>query len=85
MTSPATERSVVERFVMCFNQWRHHREYTYGFIINIDGTTRCVARNKKGRERVEFVLWEIGEQDHDELYWREMGYGWELQFKPYDT
>lgn len=73
----------IRRFILVYKQWKHHRRYVYGLIINIDGSIRCIARKESGKEYVEFVLWELGKHNHAEPYWYRMGDGWELQFKPY--
>lgn len=65
-----------------FDSWLHHRRYTYGHIINQDGSARNSARLDKKDGRVYFVLWKAGEQGHKTDYWHVMGDGWDKQFRP---
>lgn len=57
--------------------------HVYGEVLREDGSFRNRARLNMRTGRVEFVLWKAGEQGHKQDFWYEMGYGWELQFKPY--
>ena len=68
---------------MWVKKYRHNKKYTYGTIHRVeDGVKKENVRmiNKTGK--VEFILWKKGEQNHDEDYWHEMGYGWENNFIP---
>ena len=59
----------------------HLRQYTYGWIVNTDGSRRCRARLNNMNNRIEFILWKAGEQGHNHNVWFVMGDGWESRFK----
>ena len=57
------------------------KKYTYGRIINDDGSVRHKARINHKTGDVEFLLWKKGEHGHDVDFWHRMGNGWINKFK----
>ena len=72
---------MINRFTEWLKKRRHSNQYTYGHIINLDGSVRHKARLDNKTGMAQWVLWKAGEQGHTEDFWHNMGYGWELQFK----
>ena len=52
--------------------------YTYGYILNRDGSYRHPARLREDG-KVEFSLWRADEEGNCP-FWHLMGSGWEKQF-----
>ena len=70
-------------FTIAFKLVRKTRRthYFYGYIYrDEDGYKRDFVRLNTDTGKVEFILWEKGEQGHGEDYWHVMGDGWENHF-----
>jgi hypothetical protein len=63
--------------------------YTYGRIARPPAYpsdrpySKEQVRLDNSTGRVEFIIWEAGEQGHTEVYWQSMGEGWVKFFTPY--
>jgi len=66
--------------------------YAYGtvsnkskYIYGYDMTDNKPLRMNRKTTAVEFILWEKGEQGHEDMFWYRMDRSHWIKFKPYES